>query len=153
MKTIDNYINEKLTLNKQTVIQPKNKININIDKTANFTNDEINIIIDFFNNYDIKPYDISNSLYVDDNPRYENTIFVHFKTIFSKNDNDNLNDAYIYFEKHYKNNNISVGVNWPTVSGKFKEESYLSYVPLNEIIQNRLPKLLKHEEFINSLEK
>lgn len=173
MQSIDKYIfersskkpiNERLSLNSQSKLQTK--ININIDKTTNFTNDEINTIIEFFDNYNIKPYDISNMLYT----KYESgglsskylnyasvrvqNILVHYKSIYTENDNDDLHDSCIYFTKHKNNDNIRLSASWHSSTDKHNEHKvYLSYVPLNEIIKDRLPKLLKHKDFIKSLKK
>ena len=82
MKTIDNYINEKLKLNNQSKLQ--DKININFDSDLMYGDKEINIVTNFAHQLKIKPVEITN------------------RSWWMGNSYINKSAIYLYFDEHYK---------------------------------------------------
>ena len=152
MQSIYKYINEKLSLNKQSQLKQNNKFNIDIDNTVNFTKKEIDMIVNFFKNTNTKPYEISNKSHTNDNENRRKELYIHYKSIYTKNDNDDLSDSYIYITKHPDNNTVRASAIWPTYYNLHTgyDHSFL-YVSLDKLINECLPKLLKNENFIKSL--
>ena len=158
MKTIDNYINEKLvlyhhvdeklTLNNQSKLQTY--FEINIDDHTDFTKGEIDTIVDFFKTLKVKPYKIT-STFNQYRQSSKNIIFLHYKDIHS-DDNEDTRDSVISIAK--KENNFTISISEHIDKNDHKAYQLYpydgSYVSLNEITQKWFPKMAKHTDFLNN---
>ena len=145
MQSINKYINEKLTLNKQS---KSSNIEIDIIEPCMFTEDEITRIITYFENQKIIPYKISN---IDHESEYEYYIFIFYKSPY-------YDDTVIEISKKRNtvNSLFNIVIYWYDKDANMKSYSYpynKQYVSLDKIINKWLPEAIENEDFINSLEK
>ena len=159
MKSINNYIQEAL-IKKDTILSPyksdSDKFKVDISTSCYLTKKQIGIIIDYFENVDILPKEITNYYKGNEwtNPQFTSQLYVYW-------DGPDRKAPHLTFKKN-SDNKFRVEVTWPDADGSgeiggtgypgHKYGGYL-YITFDNLMKVFVPKAMKIPVFIDRIKR
>ena len=150
MKQLNLYLNEAL-INKNTKLRKINNIDIDIDSDSRLTKNEIDQIVEFFNNQPIMPYKISSQN--EDGDQYVFSIFIYYKSTYLNSCNSMIaimcrryNDTFASYVMCHTHSLSGSGI----YRKNYPDQDFVSF---DELLNKYLLDAINDTTFLNSLKK